>query len=324
MSAVMWYDDWQHQQHAVAFDGCRRLDRRNLVRWQEGLNDVRLLNERVTRDRTLSLLEVGCATGELYRYLRIRYPRVRYYGLDISRVAIARAKQKYPEAAYFVNDPTTPIDATLQACGIPAHPELVYAKDVLHHQTEPLAFLSQLIQIAGEAVVVRCRTRDAGPTEWDPERSCQYHYDGWMPYLVVNLQELLDHVMAEAPEAEVVVYRNHTVLGGKYNRFLPKELFLPSTGTAETALGMFRRTEHPGRVTIADRVDKNSGCTWDAALRHAVRQALGALRLCMARDAGPQVVAQVQWSQHASAATHTSSPRREAEIVAQPHGGSLN
>jgi SAM-dependent methyltransferase len=291
-----WYDDWQDQRHAEAFDGRWQLDRRNLLRNQEGFNDVRLLNERIAADRPLDLLEVGCATGELSRYVRGRYPRVRYYGVDVSGPAIARAKQKYPQGTFVVSDPSGSISATLRAHGLPEHPAIVYAKDVIQHQTEPLALLSELIGIAEDAVILRCRTRDHGQTEWDPERSCQYHYEGWMPFIVINLEELMAAAMAEVPAAEVVVYRNHMILGGRYNRFVPKELFLASTGTAETALGVYTRTAHPGRVTIADRPDQNPRYTWGYALKHAARQAWDALRGCRARDGGPRVVAQFQWS----------------------------
>ena len=237
---------------------------------------MRILNERLDRDRRCSLLEVGCATGEFYRYLRVRYPLVRYYGMDISRPAVARAKLKYPQAAFYVTEPTVSLGEALRASGIPEHPELVYAKDVVPHQVRPFAFISELIQVASEAVIMRCRTRDQGKSELDPERSCQYHYDGWMPYLVLNLQELIEHVTAEAPGCEVVAYRSHVVLGGRHNRFLPKELFLRETGTAETAVGLFKRTEHPGRVVVEDRPDQNPAYTWDYLLKHAARQALNA------------------------------------------------
>lgn len=271
-----WYRDWQHLAHAESFDGRSRLDRRNLIRNLEGFNDVRLLNERLGRDRRVSLLEVGCATGEFYRYLRVSYPGVRYYGVDVSAPAVARAKQKYPQAAFFVTDPAMGIGASLRASGIPEHPEIVYAKDVVPHQVRPFAFLAELIQTAAEAVIVRCRTRDRGTSELDPERSCQYHYDGWMPYLVLNLQELIDRLAAESPGCEVVAYRSHVVLGGRHNRFVPKELYLRETGTAETAVGVFKRTDHPGRVLIEDRPDQNPAYTWDYRLRHAARQALNA------------------------------------------------
>jgi FkbM family methyltransferase len=156
-------------------------------------------------------------------------------------------------------------------------PEIVYAKDVVQHQTDPLAFLSELLEIASEAVIVRCRTRDRGTTEWDPERSCQYHYGGWMPYIVINLHELIESIMARMPDGEVVVYRHHMVLGGQYNRFVPKELYLKETGTAETAVGIFKRTAQAGKVTVEDRIDRNPCYTWDYLLKHAARQMVACL-----------------------------------------------
>lgn len=269
-----WYRDWQHAAHAQSFDARTGLDRRNLIRNLEGFNDVRLLKERCDQRRAFSLLEVGCATGEFSRYLQLCYPRVHYYGIDISDPAVARAKQKYPDRVFCVTDPSATLQEGLRRCSLPAHCEVVYAKDVMPHHTQPLAFLSELIAVASEAVIVRCRTRDHGKSELDPERSCQYHYNGWMPYLVLNLNELVEHVMKDVPRCEMVIYRNHMILGGQHNRFVPKELFLPETGTAETSVGVFKTTTHPGRMTIENRLDQNPRYTWDYLLKHAMRQAL--------------------------------------------------
>lgn len=250
-----WYEDWQHQEHARHFDGRSMLSDREVVRNYESFNDVRLLNERLDRSRAVTLLEVGCATGEFFRYLRIAHPQVRYYGVDLSHAAIARAKEKYPEARIFPVEPKAGLVEVIERIGLSAKPELVYAKDVLHHQTDPFGLLSELLGAASEGVILRTRTRDAGATVMDPERSCQYHYDGWMPYLVLNFKELVAYIQREAPQAECLVYRHHMILGGRENRFLPKECYLPETGTAETAIGIFRKTDQPGRVSIHDRTD---------------------------------------------------------------------
>ena len=252
-----WYADWQHQQHASHFDGRASLPDADLVRNFASFNDVRLLGERLERSRPVSLLEIGCATGEFYRYLKIVHPQVRYYGVDISHAAIARAKEKYPEARIVPVEPKAKLAEAIERIGLAARPEIVWCKDVIHHQTDPFGLLHELLGAASEAVILRTRTRDVGPTVMDPEHSCQYHYDGWMPYLVLNLQELVDAIRRGAPEAEGVVYRHHMILGGRENRFLPKDCYLPSTGTAETAVGIFRTTNHPGRVTITDRTDMN-------------------------------------------------------------------
>ena len=248
-----WYDDWQHSGHTKLFDSRAVLNGKNLARHYESFNDVRLLSARLNRSRPGILLEVGCATGEFYRYLHERWPQLRYYGIDISQAALGRAKEKYPEGSFFISNPDAEFADTLASIDLTAAPETIYAKDVIHHQTDPLAFLSRLVRAGSEMLIVRTRTKDVGPTVADPELSCQYHYDGWMPYIVSNLQELIARIHAEAPRAELVIYRNHMVLGGCENRFLPKECYLPETGTAETVIGVFRNARQPGLVTIEDR-----------------------------------------------------------------------
>ncbi len=254
-SETKWYADWQHERHARHFDGRAALSDGDLVRNFASFNDVRLLGERLDRARPVTLLEVGCATGEFYRYLRLVHPQVRYCGIDISHAAIARAKEKYPKARIVPVEPQAKLAEVIERLGLAGRPEFVWCKDVLHHQTDPFGLLCELLGAAAEGVVLRTRTRDVGPTVLDPERSCQYHYDGWMPYLVINLQELIDDIRRQASQAEVMVYRHRMVLGGRENRFLPKECYLPETGTAETAVGVLYRTDHPGRVTVIDRTD---------------------------------------------------------------------
>ncbi len=273
-----WYADWQHQTHAVHFDGRARLNNANLIRNFEAFNDVRLLNTRIDRGRPVHLVEVGCATGEFYRYLRLRYPAMQYTGLDISEPVIARAQRKYPVGRFYWCDPEVLLRDALRQQGIVEAPQVVYAKDVVHHQVRPLEFLDELLGSATEAVIVRLRTRDVGATEWDPDRSCQYHYEGWMPYIVINLDELISRIRTVRPASEVVVYRHRMVLGGQVNRFLPKDCYRLETGTAETAVGVFLRTTQPGRVTIEDRPDERPRYTVVYRVHHAIGQMLRSQR----------------------------------------------
>lgn len=272
-----WFEDWQSTEHARIFDYRAAMDRRNLIRDYESYNDVRLLSERIGPERPLDLLEVGCATGEFYRYLRFKHPRVRYCGVDISRPAIARAKAKYAEARFWLTEIGLPLSDALRAVGAPATFEVVYTKDVVHHQLRPYELLTELLYLTSEMLVFRCRTRDVGATEMDPERSCQYHYDGWMPYIVMNLAEVIEHIRKNVPEAEVVVYRNHAVLGGQNGRFLPRECYLPGTGTAETAIAVVRRTAKAGQVTVSDRREMEPSYTLDFRARHLIRRAMMAI-----------------------------------------------
>ena len=273
-----WYSDWQHQQHVVQFDGRAHLSDTNLARSFEAFNDVRLLNERVERHREGTLVEVGCATGEFHRYLRLGYPKIRYCGFDISEPAITRARGKYPQGHFFLCRPGTPLRESMRECGLSGRPDLLYAKDVVHHQASPFEFMDDLLASAAEALIMRLRTRDVGATELDPERSCQYHYNGWMPYIVMNVQEVIDRIRRALPASELVVYRHHIVLGGRLNRFLPKACYLPDTGTAETAVGVFLTSNAPGRVTIEDRADGNARYTLDYRLRRLAGRVLQGLR----------------------------------------------
>ena len=277
-SQQTWYTDWQNPQHVQRFDGRSQLDERNLVRFYEAFNDVRLLNQRGHLSHAADLLEVGCATGEMYRYLKITSPVMRYVGVDVSEPALVRARTKYPQGSFVQVDPSMALPQALQVAGLPQQFEVVYSKDVLQHQVQPLEFLAGLVATASHAVILRCRTRDVGRTEWDPEHSCQYHYGGWMPYLVINVDELVAWIQRTVPQAEVIVWRHHMVLGGKEDRFLPKDLYQPDIGGAETAIGIFKHTLHPGRVDIRDRRDGHSTCTWDYRMRHAAQRLISRLR----------------------------------------------
>ncbi len=254
----LWYSDWQNRRHAELFDARARLGRSSLIRNYEVFNDVRLLAERMPASRPTRLLEVGCATGEFCRYLGYRFPLADYTGVDISQTAVQRAKEKYPQARFYIADPARTVLENFHASGVSSRPQWIYSKDVLHHQVNPWSFLEQLLDAAEESVILRTRTRDRGPTVLDPDLSCQYHYSGWMPYLVLNLDELVEFIHVRRPDAEMVLIRNRMVLGGCENRFLPKECYLPETGTAETAMGVFLKTDQPGRTRVDDREDMQS------------------------------------------------------------------
>ena len=266
-----WFRDWQNPEHVRRFDGRAELDDRNLVRNYDAFNDVRLLSQCLQPGRALNLLEVGCATGEFSRYLRLTRPAVRYTGVDVSQPALACARQKYPNAAFYRIDPSQGLASGLSALKLP-QPEVLYAKDVVQHQAKPFDFVTDMVQAASESVIFRCRTRDVGKTELDPDRSCQYHYDGWMPYMVLNIQELVDRILGQLPGCEIVVLRHHMVLGGEHQRFLPKDLYLKEAGTAETAVGVLKTSAAGGRVRIEDRDDETPRYTWSYRLRHLARR----------------------------------------------------
>src|SRR5438477_10524052 len=100
MDLAKWWSDWQSADHAVKFDFRASVPDRILVRDFESFNDVGLLNNVLETGDDKAFLEIGCATGDFFRYMRIRHPKVPYNGVDVSRPAIERAKSKYPDGAF--------------------------------------------------------------------------------------------------------------------------------------------------------------------------------------------------------------------------------
>lgn len=267
-----WYADWQSLRHVERFDHRAGLKLGSLIRNFESYNDVRLLKELASPQQPLHLLEVGCATGEFYRYLRFRYRDLRYSGLDISRAAISRAKEKHPQARFGVADPLRTLAWNIESLGLDRLFPVVYSKDVLHHQVDPWSFLRELLLATRDLLILRTRTRDRGESVLDPETSCQYHYGGWIPYLIFNLEELIGEIRRNLPRSQITLYRNRMILGGLKSRYLPKDCYLPETGTAETALAVQIHGDHPGEVRLEDRKDMEGtphriGWLWGAFQR---------------------------------------------------------
>jgi SAM-dependent methyltransferase len=252
------YTSWNREGHAVHFDGLRFIPTPLLVRRWEGFNEVRMLGALLEREPRLTVLEIGCATGEMYRYVSRRHPQATYIGADISEPAVSRAREKFTSRARFIV--TDPSLAALDGLT----PDIVFCRDVLQHQTEPWTFLERLHRLAGRFLVMRIRTRDRGATEYDPERSCQYHAGAWVPFIMLNVEELVDTITARFHPSRLELVKNPIVFGGHHWRFVPKDCYESATGTAETAMLLEKGTgsaEKPA-VTISVRADGEQTPGW--------------------------------------------------------------
>lgn len=223
---------WGDQAHAKVFDYMHAMPNFILKKHYESFNEGRLLKAFKTSTGSGKLFEIGCATGELYRYIDNYRSDFNYLGFDISEPAIRRAKQKYPKGNF--HRLTNGFEEIVQKFG---QPEVVWCRDVVLHQDDPYYFLDNLINLAKEAALIRLRTRDVGDTVFDTQISCQLHWDKfWVPYIVVNTDEMIRRIEAHKDVRKVVICRAYEVLGGHNYRVLPKELYFTGSGTAETAL----------------------------------------------------------------------------------------
>lgn len=84
---------WQEQNHADTFDCWNNFTNNGLKKIYENFNEIKILLELINPQKNNKFLEIGCATGELFRYLAFFHKNIEYYGLDVSGPAIRRAKQ---------------------------------------------------------------------------------------------------------------------------------------------------------------------------------------------------------------------------------------
>ena len=69
------------------------------------------------------------------------------------------------------------------------------------------------------------------------EDNCQLHYDKfWMPYIVLNIDELINFLKKLKIVKSIEINRSYEVLGGNVKRLLPKDLYFKSAGGAETTI----------------------------------------------------------------------------------------
>ncbi len=241
---------WNDQTHAEVFDYMSSEPNFILKKHYESFGEGKLLKKWKPQNDRSMLFEVGCATGELYRYIRNNRRDLDYKGFDISDPAIQRAKQKYPNSNFYKL--ISGIDEIADRFG---QPEAVWCRDVVLHQKDPYLFLDQLIDLAKEVLFIRLRTRNIGDTEFNTDISCQLHWDKyWVPYIVLNVNELIGRIEGHKNIKSLIIHRAYDVLGGHNKRFLPKDLYFSSSGTAETALFIQKglRNNAPLKVIYQD------------------------------------------------------------------------
>jgi len=244
---------WQDQMHADVFDYLHRMPLYIVRKHYESFNEGRLLKRFGNEIRGDMFFEIGCATGELYRYLQQFMSRFHYVGFDISAPAIARAKAKYPQGRFhLISSGVAELEHQF------GRPDAIWCRDVVMHQDNPYRFLHQLIRLSKDAVILRLRTRDAGDTVFDSEMSCQLHWDKyWVPYIVLNTDELIRQISSHEDVKRIVLSRHYEVLGGHNYRFLPKELYFRGAGTAETAVFIQKGTgKGSADVSFMDQPDR--------------------------------------------------------------------
>ena len=224
------YIGWDTNEHLSEFNFWNNLsDYEFNFRWGSFKENQVLIEKLKIGDK---ILEVGCATGTTVRWLNNSNKKkgVKYLGIDLSDTAIKKARDLHPNSEFEKVD-LGPLKNYYNSY------DYVFSRDTLMHQEKPFEFLEELINCATKSIILRIRTRDYGATDFNYKTSCQLHYDNfWMPYIVINIDELINFLKKFKSIESIEINRSYEVLGGNVKRFLPKELYFKKAGGAETTL----------------------------------------------------------------------------------------
>lgn len=224
---------WNTASHMNTFNFWNSYSNRTFNFSYGNFQENRFLIETLKNDEVKSVVDVGCATGTTYRLLKnnFKYNDFLYKGFDISEVAIQQALSIYKKELFFSSNKYDFKDLKI------GERDIIFSRDTVMHQEEPLYFLEKLIKYTSRYLILRLRTRDEGKTIWDVNQSCQMHYDRyWMPYIVINIDELIDFIINIRKPAFIKINKSYEILGGNNYRFLPKDLYFSNTGGSETSM----------------------------------------------------------------------------------------
>jgi len=230
-----FYAAWNKEEHKKAFDIWNTMSKSYFKFIFGCFYENKYLINHLKKNPNLSLLDIGCATGQLLRYLKLKKVLVDYFGVDISESCIQKA-QEIHEKNCFKKISTQNLAKQFDEKNY----DIVYSRDTVLHQLEPFKFIKSLIDVAKDTLILRLRTRDLGSTIYDPEYSCQLvSGEEWVPYIVLNYDELIEFFKNLSIIKKVIANKSYTILGGQNFRFLDKNLYLKKTGTAETTMIIF-------------------------------------------------------------------------------------
>lgn len=225
---------WQNKEHSQQFGKAVR--KKNIIDFLGKYNryiPARCLNYLIhsAEAEEISILDVGCAGGDVYAYLSCIGESVRwkYRGVDISEPAIRLAQKQYGQDLFYL----VAADKRL----VQDRSDIVVSIDVLIHHLNPYEHLADLINCSQKYLLLGLRTRESGATVLDPEFSCQRNYGEWVPFLVFNLDEFYAKIFAlcDGP-VKITCFKDYQILAGQSRRFLPKDLYSRKSKSAVTTL----------------------------------------------------------------------------------------
>tara|TARA_B100000029_G_scaffold492315_1_gene553443 strand:+ start:696 stop:1580 length:885 start_codon:yes stop_codon:yes gene_type:complete len=101
------------------------------------ISSLNFLNEFLNSRNFSSVLEIGCSTGLLPKFMMKNFPNLEYTGIDLSPQSLELAKQNFKPGNYISGD--------FLKMNIDDDYELIISLDVVDHVYDPDAFIEKII-----------------------------------------------------------------------------------------------------------------------------------------------------------------------------------
>jgi len=93
-----------------------------------------------------NILDVGCGNGKNLEFLKSKFPKLQYSGVDISEEALGEARKRLPEASFYRLDVEKEcLDRTF---------DIIYSSDVVEHLQDDEAALANIYKMTNKYLLV--------------------------------------------------------------------------------------------------------------------------------------------------------------------------
>lgn len=69
----------------------------------------------------------------------------------------------------------------------------------------------------------------------DADKSCSWENDSWVPWIVMNIDEMIDRLRALG-YSKFLITKNYEIFGGSGMRYLEKDLYSSKSGSARSTV----------------------------------------------------------------------------------------
>ena len=230
--------------HFLHWDTAELVEKYGIPRpWEKHFRSERHFLERIGK-RGMSVLDIGCATGDLYHGLAERFDALSYVGVDGAPNMIARAKHLARDASSV----TFHESDIFEAGALLGHErfDVVVATGVFQHEPRYRQLLSLMLGYAKEGghVLFDVKLLSSHPVICDLARGF-VDYPERVHYVVLNLSELMDLFLAEPSAGNTL-----SVFGYYAGRH--EKVHLPESVTEEVVSAHVLMRRGPREGTEAD------------------------------------------------------------------------